>query len=576
MPRFFSRLFAGRPRDGQSLAAPTGDGVPTSLAPDSSRPGARDSTAFAAWAAIALLGFLAWSRRFILDDAFISFRYARNLVEGRGIVFNPGERVEGYTNFLWTLLMAAGLRLRVPIVFWSQLCGLVCYCASLAITYWLARRLLRSSFWALVAMAMVGLNYTFSVYGTGGLETSLQTSSTLLAAYVAQVALDRERLRAVDLAGFSVVATVALLTRLDSAVLLIAPAGALAWRWLRSDRGADATPARPRLMLALFLPALLILGSWFAWKLAYYGALFPLTFDAKTGGPVSSTIAQGGRFAREFVRSYWLLPPALLVLVLSPRLIRVRGILPLAITCVLWVAYVIGVGGDFMEFRLMVPLLPFWTICAVTVPARCLRKRPLVWATAGLIVALSVTGSLHHQKTFKYVAGIESIKGLTKHLTVHRWERIGEVLGDAFHGHADEVTLAVCAAGAIPYLSRLRTVDMFGLSDPVIAREGIPFKTQPGHERTASFRHLLRRGVNLVVGHPWVVPASWKPDLAQPLDLRRFRLIDARPADLPLGARVIEIPLDRETKLLALYLIANPYVEKAIQENGWQTSTIPF
>jgi hypothetical protein len=178
--------------------------------------------------------------------------------------------------------------------------------------------------------------------------------------------------------------------------------------------------------------------------------------------------------------------------------------------------------------------------------------------------------------TFKYVAGIESIKGLTKHLTVHRWERIGEVLGDTFRSHADEVTLAVCAAGAIPYHSRLRTVDMFGLSDPVIAREGIPFKTQPGHERTASFRHLLRRGVNLVLGHPWVVPASWKPDLAQPLDLRRFRLIDARPADLPLGARVIEIPLDRETKLLALYLIANPYVEKAIQENGWQTSAIPF
>jgi len=43
------------------------------------------------------------------DDAFISFRYAQNLVDGNGLVFNPGERVEGYTNLSWTLLMAGVL-----------------------------------------------------------------------------------------------------------------------------------------------------------------------------------------------------------------------------------------------------------------------------------------------------------------------------------------------------------------------------------------------------------------------------------------------------------------------------------
>ena len=47
---------------------------------------------------------MAW---FLCDDAFISFRYARNLLEGHGLVFNPGERVEGYTNLLWVLELAA-------------------------------------------------------------------------------------------------------------------------------------------------------------------------------------------------------------------------------------------------------------------------------------------------------------------------------------------------------------------------------------------------------------------------------------------------------------------------------------
>ncbi len=50
-------------------------------------------------AAIAALTALAWRNRFVQDDAFISFRYARHLVEGHGLVWNPGERVEGYTNF---------------------------------------------------------------------------------------------------------------------------------------------------------------------------------------------------------------------------------------------------------------------------------------------------------------------------------------------------------------------------------------------------------------------------------------------------------------------------------------------
>ena len=48
------------------------------------------------------------SLRFFYDDAFITFRYAANLAHGHGLVFNPGERVEGYSNFLWTVLLGIG------------------------------------------------------------------------------------------------------------------------------------------------------------------------------------------------------------------------------------------------------------------------------------------------------------------------------------------------------------------------------------------------------------------------------------------------------------------------------------
>jgi arabinofuranosyltransferase len=61
---------------------------------------------------------LAWHNRFIWDDPFILFRYADNLELGKGLVWNEGERVEGYTNFLWTLLMYIPLYLGYgPITF---------------------------------------------------------------------------------------------------------------------------------------------------------------------------------------------------------------------------------------------------------------------------------------------------------------------------------------------------------------------------------------------------------------------------------------------------------------------------
>ncbi|MCX7878834.1 MAG: hypothetical protein N2510_09400, partial [Ignavibacteria bacterium] len=51
--------------------------------------------------------FLSWSFLFQnVDDAYISYRYGRNLMEGNGLVYNPGEKVEGYTNFLWTIITA--------------------------------------------------------------------------------------------------------------------------------------------------------------------------------------------------------------------------------------------------------------------------------------------------------------------------------------------------------------------------------------------------------------------------------------------------------------------------------------
>src|SRR3989442_14592594 len=66
----------------------------------------------------ALCSWLAYLAVYQVDDAYIVYRYASNLAHGQGFVFNPGERVEGVTCFLWTLLLApwAAAGLRLPVV----------------------------------------------------------------------------------------------------------------------------------------------------------------------------------------------------------------------------------------------------------------------------------------------------------------------------------------------------------------------------------------------------------------------------------------------------------------------------
>src|SRR5947209_17045602 len=95
-------------------------------------------------AAIAALLLLAWWHRFIMDDAFISFRYADNLVRGWGLVWNEGERIEGYTNFLWTMLIAAALAAHLDAVASSMALGLAAFTASVYFTYRLAFLVLQS------------------------------------------------------------------------------------------------------------------------------------------------------------------------------------------------------------------------------------------------------------------------------------------------------------------------------------------------------------------------------------------------------------------------------------------------
>ena len=148
-------------------------------------------------------------RRFVQDDAFISFRYAKNLSDGLGLVWNVGERVEGYTNFLWTLMMAPAFKIGVDIVVWSWALSIACFAAVLLmISTWRGA----AAFARFAAAGLVVANYSLSSYATGGLETQLVTASVVASAWL--LAAARPTLAAVASA-------MAMMTRMDAVLLLI-------------------------------------------------------------------------------------------------------------------------------------------------------------------------------------------------------------------------------------------------------------------------------------------------------------------------------------------------------------------
>jgi arabinofuranosyltransferase len=335
-----------------------------------------------------------------------------------------------------------------------------------------------------------------------------------------------------------------------------------------------------RALLFLVLPGALLVSAWLGWKLAYYGSILPNTYYAKMLPP-AQTWFPGVRFLWVFLDSYWL--PGICALAVG-LLFRSREgwnrqLGMLAGLVLAGGVYAVRIGGDFMEFRVLVAILPGLFVLLAWI---LVRVCPWRWLTVSASV-LVIVGSFDHARRFEFVHGIESVGILRGHLydPKQSWVQVGHVLGELFDDPEAPVRIATTASGAIPYYSSLPTVDMLGLTDAWVARHGITGApgegSSPGHNRLAPFRYLADRRVNLVVGHPWVSErrSGPRPNFGWPL-LSRMGLAEPDPGDIPEDARmkVLEIDLDPNHRLYVVYLTPHPAVERAIVDHDLRTHSI--
>ncbi len=438
--------------------------------------------------------------RFVCDDAWISFRYARNLARGLGLRYNaatpfgpePGTPVEGFSNLGWVLYAALWEGLLLPPDVLLPLTSAGIGALGVGLVYvWGRRWLGLDELPALAAAALVGWCPAWAVWSTGGLAT-VPAAVSVLYLFERAVLNPRSSRGSLVLAGVLV-----MLIRIEGSLWV---AAILGLGWLAGAPGPGARRRRLDAAAVLFGAFVVFMGV----RLWWFGTLVPHTAVVKValGG---LRLERGARYVGLFALTF--VSPVVVVLA-APWWLRQRHGFSLAVVLTGAVAFAVGAGGDFLPMgRLLVVAIPFgaWAL-ALTVQQ--LSDDGRTWAAGGLAVgciavaALPVADLALVPEDVRYALHVRHTDAAPTS-EVRRWGRTrSNAEGFSVRGRALRAnsvpgsTVVAPAIGALGYHSGRWIYDQHGL---ITRSVGI----RPVSPEEAELRSP---------GHDKYVPASWFAD----------------------------------------------------------------
>jgi tetratricopeptide (TPR) repeat protein len=441
---------------------------------------------------------------FIQDDSFITFRYIRNLVQGHGLVWNIGERVEGYTTFLWTILLAIPAYLGIDLITASQWLGVA---FGIAVIYFMFRMThvlhpgTEQPLFALVGGAFFAANSAAAYWSISGMETSMFAFLLLLGCLF----FLRERFAP---AGFGYTPLIFVLLSLTRPEGMFLFGLAMLFYLVEVLRGKEISrPAGIKRIVVWSLMYAIPIGLFMAWRLSYYGYLFPNTYYAKAG--ISAEyFAAGIEYLQTFASTYltWGLLMLLPVFALLRRGWKSALLFP-AYIVLAYTGYIVTVGGDVLPaFRFFIPILPlvYLLVQEGIREVYVLAKKNAdilgmaVLAGAGLLLYLTYSGPYEYVREYW-----TRENGLVAKMTE---------TGNWLKRHASPNTvIAASTIGAIGYYSDVTLVDMLGLTDETIAHEPEKiFGVKSGwRERNYNVTYVLGRKPDYILFSTGIKPSAF-------------------------------------------------------------------
>lgn len=419
-----------------------------------------------------LLGHCSYYLGWIIDDPYISYRYAENLASGFGLVFNPGERVEGYSNFLFTVLLAGFKWLGLSPVAVSPLLGFLSVLILLLILFITLQgdifknpgSRLQSSEFSLVwsfPLYLLALNGSVALWSVSGMETGVYTFLVTLA-WVAIIMEEDNRCSPYIVGGaFLIVA----ISRPEGVLFFIISCLADLLRALfKMHRSITKT------LLKRTLPFILLYGGYNLWRISYYHSLLPNPFYAKATGELGERITAGLIYISQFIINNG---SVLFLLVLFPILKSpisnspIRRSLEFIFAGLIFNIYC---GGDWMPlWRFITPILPMIFYLkgrGLAALWQHLRKFDPKFYRRGftlltIILALSLSLVQELKLTLPLMESVSAAPFYHPNVFAGEWLK---------KNAPTKAKVAGEEAGIIPYYSQLYFIDMIGIVDPYISR----------------------------------------------------------------------------------------------------------
>ncbi|MBI5650832.1 MAG: hypothetical protein HZC40_10385 [Chloroflexi bacterium] len=400
----------------------------------------------------------------LADDILISMRYARNFAHGAGLVWNVGERVEGFSNFLWTLYLSALHILPIPVAQISLavlLTNVALGALTLGAIFRLARALDGNLLGIAAALAGFAINRDALNWATLGYETTLVTCLFTLAL--------GDLVRGVRWQTFALIAALAL-ARAD-AIVLCALLYALALILHRDKRR----------VLAGIAASLLAPLAYQLFRLSYYGAWVPNTAELKVFNWDTRFVA-GVLYAGEFIFAHAFLLITALAVGVFTRDARLRWML---VGIAAYALYIIYIGGDTSRlFRFFAPILPTLLVIAFIGIS---NRAPRVVAIIIFIVCLAT------------IPRVNPITELFNRANANPNRDVETALLIA-QNTAPTSRIADFMAGATFYFSERPGIDLLGKVDAHIARLAAkPGLLMPGHNKWDFEYSIMQLKPDLVI-----------------------------------------------------------------------------
>lgn len=405
------------------------------------------------------------------DDYMVSQQYGKNLAQGKGLVFNPGERVEGFTNPLVVLAIS------LPI----ELLGIPANLLGLAVNT------VHGIFFALIGL--------YLLFGGQGRK---QNEKIWPGIVVSLVFLTLPHNGYYAYAGFSVYQQAFLLVflafhlhskkgRFYIALALLPLLHAMCiplWAGFSALR-LYINRQKATLEFGYLTLAAIPLAAYFLFRWNYYGEIFPNTYYLKGGG-VESWI-RGLKYL--FSAAFWLMPMVLLLVLRGSwgYLAEKKTVIPaLVLIAFPYLAFITKVGGDFMSWYrfilVFIPLALFYIrdiIAADNCTMQLLdqtTKKPLFNISLQTIALIAVASQL----VFNGYGHWANYKSQTQQIDrEYLTRKVAQALAIR-NNTPDDATVAIFGGlGHVAYHAQRPIIDMLGVVDKHIARtKAKPFRMQ--------------------------------------------------------------------------------------------------